>query len=360
MLYLSEKNFIATIFHIFISQQCVKSGKQPSPSSSFNANSPKPSSGNNPKGGTPSTESDGEDDRSKSSDCNLAPKVPPLKLVVQNSNSEPEPGNRNGKNTSNRSHQIHYVVASSNSNDSMDKDQMMSGATSGTTSPLDGSGSAPKSEDKKDFSGALDGESRSTHHQRVLRSSHRSGNGGNGNSSGREATGNMPGNGNYSNSSPLSVNPADRSNNSSPQRYNSPTPETGRPSETGKSISTDSSNQNSPAVKSSNTTDKCEKSVEIQKEPLEPSEINIKKENTGDIQSTSSQAPVEFHPRKRKIKTNKESQQAAAAATAAINETVETANTGPEIHPHDQPITNCIQLFLNIRKQVKTFFTYTE
>lgn len=283
----------------------------------------------------------------------MAPKVPPLKLVVQTSNSEPEQGNRNGKNTSNRSHQLHYVVASSNSNDSMDKDQIMSGATSGATSPLDGSGGPSKNEDKKDFSGALDGESRSTHHQRVLRSSHRSGNGGNGSSSGRETSGNVSGSGNYSNSSPLSVNAADRSNNSSPQqRYNSPPPESGRPSETGKSMSMDSSNQNSPAVKSSNASEKCEKGVEVKKEPMDPSEINIKKENASDLPSTSSQAPVEFHPRKRKIKTSKEAQQAAAAATASVNETIETTNSGPEIHPHDQPITNCIELYMNIRKQV--------
>jgi hypothetical protein len=63
-------------------------------------------------------------------------------------------------------------------------------------------------------------------------------------------------------------------------------------------------------------------------------------------------APVELHPRKRKMKPSKEAQQ---AATAAANETTEAISTGPEIHPHDQPITNCYQLFLNIRKQVKHF-----
>lgn len=62
-------------------------------------------------------------------------------------------------------------------------------------------------------------------------------------------------------------------------------------------------------------------------------------------------ATVELHPRKRKMKPNKEAQQ--AAATAAANEAVENINTGPEVHPHDQPITNCYQLFLNIRKQVR-------
>lgn len=115
-------------------------------------------------------ESDGEDDRSKSSDSSSAPKVPPLKIVIpQSTVSEQEQGNRNGKNTSNRNHQLPYVVASSNSNDSTDKDQNQT--ASGTTSPTEGTPS--KNEEKKDFTGALHGEERSTHHQRVLRSSHR-------------------------------------------------------------------------------------------------------------------------------------------------------------------------------------------
>lgn len=49
------------------------------------------------------------------------------------------------------------------------------------------------------------------------------------------------------------------------------------------------------------------------------------------------------------MKQSKESQQ--AAATAAAAEAAEEKHT-PEIHPHDQPITNCYQLFLNIRKQI--------
>lgn len=83
-------------------------------------------------------------------------------------------------------------------------------------------------------------------------------------------------------------------------------------------------------------------------------------ENLENISATTSSAisnagtsapPVELHPRKRKMKPNKEAQQ--AAATAAANEAAEATSTGPEIHPHDQPITNCYQLFLNIRKQAK-------
>lgn len=35
-------------------------------------------------------------------------------------------------------------------------------------------------------------------------------------------------------------------------------------------------------------------------------------------------------------------------------ETIETPAEA-QVHPHEQPITNCYQLFLNIRNQVKMF-----
>ncbi|KAJ8669851.1 hypothetical protein QAD02_001110, partial [Eretmocerus hayati] len=324
------------------------SSDRKSPSSSLTANSPKPSTaasstGASSKGvGTPSgsIESDGEDDRSKGSDCSSAPKVPPLKIVIPQS-AEQEQGNRNGKNLLNRSHQLPYVVASSNnSNDSMDKE--MSGAPgSGATSPLDGSASkgsnaSGAADDKKDFSG----------------------------------------NGNYSNSSPLPANSADRSNNSSPQqqRHHSPTPEsTGAPMEQSSGKPVDLPVQNSPAGKNSSnpsgsnssntssgasTTDKSsEKNVEVKKESVESSDAAVKKENPGEATSSSSsqqQAQVDLHPRKRKLKSSKEAQQAAAtaAAVAAASEPPEPISSGPEVHPHDQPITNCVQLFLNIRRQI--------
>jgi len=143
-----------------------------SPNASSMASSPKPSNTSgltNAKNGTSAPpESDGEEDRSKCLDSNSALKVPPLKIVIpQSTASEQEQGNRNGKNVANRS-QLPYVVASSNSNDSTEKEQSQS--ASGMTSPTEGS---IKGEDKKDFSAILHGEERSTHHQRVLRSSHR-------------------------------------------------------------------------------------------------------------------------------------------------------------------------------------------
>lgn len=71
-------------------------------------------------------------------------KVPPLKIVIpQTSSNEQETGQtRNGKSSSQRTHQaLPYVVASSNSSDSNDKETV-----SGTTSPTD----VGKTEDKRE------------------------------------------------------------------------------------------------------------------------------------------------------------------------------------------------------------------
>lgn len=357
-------------------EKCVKSGKQgsgvtsgkgsqntssinadrKSPSTSSMASSPKPlntSNSTNVKTSIPALESDGEEDRSKCSDSNIAPKVPPLKIVIpQSTASEQEQGNRNGKNIANRSHQLPYVVASSNSNDSTEKDQNQS--ASGTTSPTE-SGTNTKGEDKKDFATTLHGEERSTHHQRVLRSSHRTGNGSNGSTASKE-TAPSSGNGNYSNSSPLPINTSmDRSNNSSPQqRHHSPTPEI-IGSDVNKATSSESTNVGTVS-KSNTTVEKLDKNMDgtgkNQKDNSTENLENISVTTSSTMSNAGTPAPtVELHPRKRKMKPNKEAQQ--AAATAAASEAAEAINTGPEIHPHDQPITNCYQLYLNIRKQIE-------
>ncbi|XP_071446913.1 ankyrin repeat domain-containing protein 11 isoform X2 [Hetaerina americana] len=59
-------------------------------------------------------------------------------------------------------------------------------------------------------------------------------------------------------------------------------------------------------------------------------------------QQQSSTSTVDLHPRKRKLK--KESTDAAMDVPSG---------TVSEVHPHDQPITNCYELFLNIRKQIE-------
>lgn len=74
-------------------------------------------------------------------------KVPPLKIVIpQSSTSEQESGqSRNGKNNSQRSQALPYVVPSSNSSDNSEKDH-----SGGSVSPTESVG---KTEDKKDSSG---------------------------------------------------------------------------------------------------------------------------------------------------------------------------------------------------------------
>lgn len=68
--------------------------------------------------------------------------------------------------------------------------------------------------------------------------------------------------------------------------------------------------------------------------------------------STAAAAPtashVELHPRKRKMKQSRSDQANAQQAT----DNAESSTESREVHPHEQPITNCYKLFMNIRKQV--------
>ncbi|XP_031347221.1 ankyrin repeat domain-containing protein 12 isoform X4 [Photinus pyralis] len=232
-------------------------------------------------------------------------KVPPLKIVIPQSTSEQESGStRNGKNNSQRSHQaLPYVVASSN-NESSEKD-----ATSGTTSPTETP--AVKNEEKKEQTAGSD-DQRAGHHQRVLRSSHRSGP--------------VPGS-------------ADRSsNNSSPQlqRSHSPSPSASPSTPSNQPETTTSTIHNTSAATTSKTSD-AQVTTSSDTEPTM---------STSGVNSTATMNVVELHPRKRKMKPSKET-----SVPPPAHEPLE-APAVSEIHPHEQPITNCYQLFLNIRKQI--------
>lgn len=63
-------------------------------------------------------------------------------------------------------------------------------------------------------------------------------------------------------------------------------------------------------------------------------------------------APVELHPRKRKMKQSREQTNAQTQQQNADNGD-SSAEARGEVHPHDQPITNCYKLFMNIRQQVR-------
>ncbi|KRT86934.1 hypothetical protein AMK59_1690, partial [Oryctes borbonicus] len=233
-------------------------------------------------------------------------KVPPLKIVIpQSSTSEQESGqSRNGKSSSQRSQALPYVVPSSNSSDNSEKDN-----SGGTTSPTESVG---KTEDKKDTSGNSGDDQRvNLGHQRVLRSSHRSG----GPQTGLDRN----------------------SNNSSPQsqRSHSPSPSASSPA----NPSLQSDTPICCVQTSTGTTSKTTDSQATTSNDVEPSTASTSSS------TTTTPAPVELHPRKRKMKPNKE----LSATPSDVPETPAIS----EMHPHEQPITNCYQLFLNIRKQIE-------
>ncbi|XP_044734202.1 ankyrin repeat domain-containing protein 12 isoform X2 [Chrysoperla carnea] len=249
-------------------------------------------------------------------------KVPPLKIVIpQSTTTEQESGSsRNGKSSSQRSHQaLPYVVASSNnSSDSTDKD----GQVSGTTSPTDSTSGKASDEKKESFSGNLseDQKSGSGHHQRVLRSSHRSsGSGGN--------------------------TASDRaSNNSSPQLQRSHSPS---PSASPATPSSSTTTQVSEPQTSTSQTSSTSKSTTSDAQAVANTEHDNPVSNPTPAPPPPPSAPVELHPRKRKLRPNKEQ------TSTTPSQDNSTSSTNTSVHPHEQPITNCYQLFLNIRKQIE-------
>uniref|UniRef100_A0A336LPW3 CSON010164 protein n=1 Tax=Culicoides sonorensis TaxID=179676 RepID=A0A336LPW3_CULSO len=293
-----------------------KGSKIPGPASKTMGIGSKPSVSNeskkspcaSPKPAPKSTDSDGEPDDQKTNVTGTndgTPKVPPLKIVIPQQSSSGDTGDsgnsRNGKNASARNHPaLPYVVASSNSNDSNADKESSSSRCNSPVDPL-------KSDEKLD-------KNSSERPPRVLRSSHRTGG--------------------------QSSSSADRSsNNSSPQLQNnsstpSPAPPTG--DEKGSSSQqTGSSNNNSPATQSN---------TENEKETNSPQPANT---NTTSVASTVNSN--EIHPRKRKIRASKEQQQ----ASQSTQETKpEEKPSDSEVHPHDQPITNCYQMYINLRKQI--------
>uniref|UniRef100_A0A1B6DE99 Ankyrin repeat domain-containing protein 12 n=1 Tax=Clastoptera arizonana TaxID=38151 RepID=A0A1B6DE99_9HEMI len=224
-------------------------------------------SGGSPKS-TVGVESEGEE--GIKSVESPGPKVPPLKIVIPS--LESEQGTRNGKNGTARHHQgLPYVVASGSSEPG-DVQQ-----PSTTPPPL------PSVSLESDSVPLLPGEDQRSH-QRVLRSSHRSGGG---SSSGAPS----------GSSSPIAPdNPSPRQ--VSPTPTEPPLPVAEAPPE---------------------------------EKPSEPAETQP--------------PPVELHPRKRKLKPRD------IAPTSESSDST-ASNSQPHNLSHDHQISNCYQLFLNIRKQI--------
>ena len=371
--------------------------RSPSGSGVSAGNSPKLANACAPSGASSSkslpglaSESDGETDESRGGKCSSSsnaegtgsltasstwtagPKVPPLKIVIpqQSAAMEQEQGNRNGKNGTTRHHQaLPYVVASSNSADSVpDKEAsgtvVSASASSSGPSPseLGSNNISVKNDDKKEsISGPLLPEDqRSTHHQRVLRSSHRSG-GCTSVSACGSGSGSAISSSNALSTSSTSVtgtsapspaapgsnnnNTVDRgSNNSSPSQSSSQR-QSPSPAESVVPPTTSEVTNTAGVTKSTPSTTVCVASAPEEK-TAEPAE----QQNQPVPSAPPQPPPVDLHPRKRKMKQSKENQ--ASAAATSTSEPSDTTSSTTEVHPHDQPITNCYQLFLNIRKQV--------
>lgn len=302
-----------------------------------------------PKPASTKTDSDAETDDNKSvggdSFGSVGPKVPPLKIVIpqQNTNTDQEVGSRNGKNVLARSHAaLPYVVASSsNSNDSADKDS----ASSRCTSPSD---SAKSTDDKKTGTGLSNEDQKQ---QRVLRSSNRGGGG---------------------------SQSVDRgSNNSSPQLQSS-SPSPAPVSQTGTTpVSTTTSTTTATTTTESTETNTktnvtCNPSVSNSGDSTSPCNLNnseldpncnVPSPSASSTSSTkdSNQSSNDLHPRKRKIRASKDENKQVMITVSTQSTSTQSSNVSEnndtlscmELHAYEEPIINCYQMYLNIRKQIE-------
>ena len=238
------------------------------------------------------------------------PKVPPLKIVIP----QQLPGTSDTQETQNISHRVTnktatsrnhpYVVASSNSNDGTGSD----GVTGGRCQ-------SPAESNKSDDTSRSQGKSKEP---RILRSSRKDA---------KDDRG---------------------SNNSSPQLPASSTPSPAAQN-TEASTGNDSENQQNSASTSS-----ASSSSGITQTSTTVATSTSSIQNSSQV--TQLLNPVELHPRKRKIKAS--SREPVAIATSS-NADVKDSNSkdGQEksesVHPHDQPFTNCYQMYIDLRKQIE-------
>lgn len=268
-----------------------------------------------PKPVAKTADSDAETDDSLKSDnlSSTGPKVPPLKIVIPQQNhpaGDQEVGSRNGKSASARSHTaLPYVVASSNSTETpIEKETTLSRCSSPTTD-------STKIMEDKNSKTNLTGTPEERAQQRVLRSSNRS-----------------------------SGQSVDRgSNNSSPQlQSSSPSPAPSCSTETTNQQSILATNNGSPGNSQQQSLSETDTTANV------PSPSSSSSSCT-----TATQNTVELHPRKRKIRASKEENKSGATNIISATDEKDNLSTNLEVHPHDQPITNCYQMYINIRKQIE-------
>lgn len=249
-------------------------------------------------------ESDNENDDSKE-----GPKVPPLKIVIpqQGGSDVPETQSITQKTSTKQapSRNHPYVVASSNSND-------------GTGSDKDGAvgrGQSPSADsNKSDDAGKPIGKSKEP---RILRSS-------------RKDAKDDRGSNNSSPQLPASSTPSPAGQNAEASAGNESENQQSNQNVASSSSSSSSSNSAATTVTSS-----IQSSSQTNQQQPQPN-------------------PVELHPRKRKIKASSR-EPASVTSTADVKDSnsKDGAEKTEPVHPHDQPFTNCYQMYIDLRKQIE-------
>ncbi|KAL4090828.1 hypothetical protein QTP88_025598 [Uroleucon formosanum] len=254
------------------------------------ASSPKPDSDDDKSGGSAPSNADSPGG---------GPKVPPLKIVIPTTDADT--GTRtNGKN-GNRSHHtaLPYVVPSEES------------------PPASNQPNSPKSP-QKTTTDTIAVEEQKSPQTRVLRSSNRCGS----NSSGAPSRGNspiVPEEQLAQTTSPAAVTVDAGSGNPSPSAARSEQTEN-----VSAIVSGDDKQATTTAAATATTT----------------SESTVTAELSG----------MELHPRRRKLKASRTESETSDTSSAANVTAVETNPSGTTSEP--APVTNCYQMFLNIRKQI--------
>ncbi|XP_058121145.1 uncharacterized transmembrane protein DDB_G0289901-like isoform X2 [Anopheles coustani] len=345
------------------------------------------------------------------------PKVPPLKIVIpqQNAGGDAETGGitRTGKNASTRNHAaLPYVVASSNSNDSTaDKES----TSSRSASPADSKSSDEKnpSQAAKDErtqqrvlrsshrggnsnsslkDGSVDRSNNSSpqmQQQSCLSPSPHSNSGCETGGSGAGAATSQGAAGNRSNSPNTGASGAAAAGETENSGGVNPKSPSGASTAAG-SASVEGSGPaggNTEGGRSTGSGSNGNASGQSGSGSGTAAGASGNSSASSTSSSSSSTSDSSVHPRKRKIKNNKEQASSGGTNASGANATASGAGGGgstssgtaatastssgggagtsgedkkegsreetPDVHPHDQPITNCYQMYLNIRKQIE-------
>lgn len=275
--------------------------KVPGPSSrtmsAANKNIPSTESSASSETPAKSPENDAENDDGK--------KVPPLKIVIpQQAGGAAEPQETQAIsqriNTKAAASRNHPYVASSNSNDGTSSDKDSAPGARGQSPSADSS--------KSDDANKTAGKSKES---RILRSSRKDG---------KDDRG---------------------SNNSSPQlpASSTPSPAAQNPEPSGDSESPQSS-QNAASSSSTSTSTAT----------ITTASTSTNNQSTSQASQSQQQNSVELHPRKRKIKAS--SREPSAAPALDLKDS-NSKDSNESVHPHDQPFTNCYQMYIDLRKQIE-------